>query len=109
MYFFSALLCRDQITRKDLIMKTCKERIYHEPDLSVGKHYKPIARSTILGVTRQTLTSLRRSGRGPKYVKFGYRNILYSAMEVDKYLRYKERLSTSDNGNPSTGNDGLQY
>jgi hypothetical protein len=112
--FFSALLCREQITGKDLLMTTCKttpskERVYHKPDLTIGKHYMPKELSNILGVTIQTLTSLRRSGRGPKYVKFGFRNIIYSAVEVDKYLKEKERLSTSDTGNRnlSPRNDDL--
>lgn len=89
--------------------KKDKERIYHELDPGIGKHYTPQELSDILGVTIQTLSSLRHSGKGPKYVKFGYRNIIYAAVEVEKYLKYKERLSTSDNGNPYAGNDGLGY
>jgi hypothetical protein len=90
-------------------MTTPKERIYHNPDLSIGKHYTPKELSSILGVTIQTLTSLRRSGAGPKYVKFGYRNIIYSAVDVDKYLKERERLSTSDTGyrDPRARNDAL--
>jgi hypothetical protein len=88
---------------------TLKERIYNEPDLTIGKHYTPKELSNILGVTVQTLTTLRRSGRGPKYIKFGFRNIIYAALEVDKYLKLKERLSTSDTGNrnPDAVNDDI--
>lgn len=76
-----------------------KERIYHKPDLTIGKHYTPKELANILSVNVMTLTTLRRTGRGPKYVKFGFRNVIYSAVEVDKYLKTRERLSTSDTGN----------
>jgi hypothetical protein len=90
-------------------MTTCKERIYHELDPNIGKHYTPKELSYILGVNIQLLTFLRKTGRGPKYVKFGYRNVIYAAVEVEKYLKERERLSTSDNGHPSAGTCGLPY
>ncbi len=68
------------------------------PDITIGKHYAPKELAGILGVTIQMLTYLRTKGRGPKYVKFGRRNVIYSAVEVDKYLKEQERLSTSDDG-----------
>lgn len=90
-------------------MAARKERIYNEPDLTIGKHYTPKELSNILGITIQALACLRFNGRGPKYVKFGFRNIIYSAIEVDKYLKERERLSTSDPGNRSLSarNDDL--
>ncbi len=81
--------------------KPKEERIYHELDSNIGKHYTPKELSNILGVTLPMLTYLRRTGRGPKYVKFGYRNVIYAADEVEKFLKYKQRLSTSDPGNRS--------
>jgi len=65
---------------------------------SIEKHYTPKELSTLLGITIPLLTYLRRTGRGPKYIKFGFRSIIYSETEVRKFLGEKERLSTSDIG-----------
>lgn len=70
-----------------------------EPDVMIKKHYTPKELAKILGITENLLTKLRINGKGPKYVKFGYRSIIYSAIEVEKYLNSHERLSTSDHGN----------
>ncbi len=68
------------------------------PEITIGKRYSPKELADILGVTVQILTYLRMTGRGPKYVKFGRRNVIYSAVEVNRYLKEQERLSTSDDG-----------
>jgi hypothetical protein len=80
------------------------------PGILIGKHYTPKELASILGVTIQMLTHLRLKGRGPKYIKFGYRSIIYSAADVEKYLKERERLSTSDTGyrSPSNQNDVFQ-
>jgi hypothetical protein len=67
-------------------------------NIIIGKHYSPKQLANLLGVTIPMLTYLRLTGRGPKFIKFGLRNVIYSAVEVDKYLQERERLSTSDDG-----------
>ena len=62
------------------------------------KHYAPKELARLLGITIPLLTYLRRTGRGPKYIKFGLRSIIYSETEVRKFLNEQERLSTSDTG-----------
>lgn len=104
--------------KKRKAKKDCKEKAQQKPDVpdavepsvTVGKHYTPKQLSNLLGVTIQLLTFLRRTGRGPKYVKFGFRNIIYEAAEVEKFLKERERLSTSDTGNrnPAAQNDDRQ-
>ena len=69
--------------------------INQAPNINIVKHYTPKELCNILGVTKQLLTFLRRTGRGPKYVKVGLRNIVYSAAEVEKYLKERTRTSTS--------------
>lgn len=82
--------------------KTPGKVLDSDPDMLIGKHYSPKELADLLGVTIQILTYLRMTGRGPKYVKFGLRNVIYSALEVDKYLKEQERLSTSDDGTQYT-------
>ncbi len=61
-----------------------------KPDITIGKHYSPKELAGILGVTIPMLTYLRLTGRGPKFIKFGLRNVIYSAIEVEKYLKERE-------------------
>ena len=71
-------------------------------NITIGKHYSPKELANLLGVTIPMLTYLRLTGRGPKFIKFGLRNVIYSAVEVDRYLQEKARLSTSDDGTKYT-------
>lgn len=68
------------------------------PEILIGKHYAPKELVGILGVTISMLAHMRIKGRGPKFLKVGLRNVIYSAVEVEKYLKERERLSTSDDG-----------
>jgi hypothetical protein len=64
----------------------------------IEKHYTPKELSKLLGISIPLLTYLRRTGRGPKFIKFGFRSIIYAETEVRTFLQQQERLSTSDNG-----------
>jgi hypothetical protein len=77
--------------------KTTNKVFVPEPaNIIIGKHYSPKELAKLLDVTVPMLTHLRLTGRGPKFIKFGLRNVIYSAIEVEKYLKERERLSTSD-------------
>ncbi len=61
------------------------------------QYYTSKQLSEILCVSPSYLNKLRMTGRGPKYVKIGYRSILYPALEVEKHLNSLLQNSTSEN------------
>jgi hypothetical protein len=76
-----------------------KKRL-QETDTTMKEYYTAEEAAHILGVRKGTLTSWRRKGKGPKYLAIRrqvlYPNIFYPATEVDKYLKERERCSTSE-------------
>jgi len=60
------------------------------------QYYTSKQLSELLCVSTSLLNKLRMKGKGPKYVKIGYRSILYPASEVEKYVNSILQNSTSE-------------
>lgn len=62
----------------------------------VLQYYTSKQLSDLLRVSTNYLNKLRMTGRGPKYVKIGYRSVLYPAPEVERYVSSLLQSSTSE-------------
>ena len=60
------------------------------------QYYTSKQLSDLLCVSTSYLNKLRMTGRGPKYVKIGYRSILYPVLEIQRYVSSLLQSSTSE-------------
>lgn len=63
------------------------------------QYYTPKQLAELLCVSPSLLGKLRINGKGPKYVKIGYRSVLYPVFEVAKHLDSLLQKSTSEDSN----------
>lgn len=63
------------------------------------QYYTPKQLAELLCVSPSLLGKLRINGKGPKYIKIGYRSVLYPVLEVAKHLDSLLQKSTSEDIN----------
>lgn len=65
-------------------------------ELTNLQYYTSKQLSDLLRVSTNYLNKLRMTGKGPKYVKIGYRSVLYPVPEVERYVNSLLQNSTSE-------------
>ncbi len=50
----------------------------------------------IPGMTVEKLKYLRRQGSGPRFIKASAKTIVYSATEIERYMRSREQVRTGE-------------
>ena len=66
--------------------------------MSGQRYLRPPQIAERLGVSKSTLAKMRLVGNGPPYSKLSRKLVVYDVVALDKWVKARERLSTSDDG-----------